>query len=125
MKKEEKAALVTELAASLNRATIAIVSEFKGIRATESDELRRRFRAANGEFKVAKNTLVRRAIKDTKFEALEPSLGGSVGLLLCYADPVELAKTVTSMRELGDRFKIRGGVLEGKPLTAAEISALA
>jgi large subunit ribosomal protein L10 len=125
MKREEKAALVTELMESLNRATLVIVSEFKGIRASESDELRKRFRAANGEFKVAKNTLVRRAIKATKFEALEPSLGGPVGLLLCYTDPVKLAKTVASMRELGERFKIRGGVLEGKPLTTAEISALA
>jgi large subunit ribosomal protein L10 len=125
MKKEEKTEVVAELAESLNRASIAVISEYKGIKAGESDDLRRRLRAAQGEFRVAKNTLVRLAIKNTKFEALEPSLGGAVGLVLSYADPVELAKTINSLREFGDRFKIRGGVLDGKPLTAAEITALA
>jgi large subunit ribosomal protein L10 len=125
MRKEEKTAIVAQLAESLNRASIAVVSEYKGIKAGESDDMRRRLRAAQGEFRVAKNTLVRLAIKDTKFEALEPVLGGAVGLLLSYADPVELAKTIISLRELGERFKVRGGVLEDKPLTAAEISALA
>jgi large subunit ribosomal protein L10 len=125
MKKEEKTALVAELTESLNRASIAVVSEYKGIKAGESDDLRRRLRAAQGEFRVAKNTLVRLAIKDTKFKALEPNLGGAVGLLLSYADPVELAKTISSLREFGDRFKVRGGVLEGKPLNGAEIAALA
>ena len=46
-------------------------------------------------------------------------------MIVSYADPVELAKTVTSFRDLGEKFKVRGGVLDGKPLTAEEISALA
>jgi large subunit ribosomal protein L10 len=125
MNKEDKIALVAQLTNSLSRASLVIVSEYKGIRAGESDELRRRLRAASGEFRVAKNTLVRLAIKNTEFEALEHNLGGAVGLLMGYADPVELAKTVTSVRDLGDRFKVRGGVLEGKPLTAVEVAALA
>ena len=52
-------------------------------------------------------------------------MGGPVGLILSFADPVELAKTVTGMRELGEKFKVRGGVLDGKPLSAEEIQALA
>jgi large subunit ribosomal protein L10 len=48
-----------------------------------------------------------------------------VGLILSFADPVELAKTVTGMRELGEKFKLRGGVLDGKPLSGEEIQALA
>src|SRR5262249_19842695 len=91
----------------------------------ESDEMRRRIRAVDGELRVSKNTLLRRAIKDGKFSALEAQLGGPVGLIVSYADPVELAKTVTSFKDLGEKFKLRGGVLDGKPLTAEEISALA
>jgi len=125
MRKEEKSALVEELTSSFGRASIAIVSEYKGVKAGESDDMRRRIRAASGEFRVAKNTLVRLAIKDTRYEALESSLGGPVGLILSYADPVELAKTVTSFKELGERFKVRGAVLDGKPITAAEVDALA
>ena len=93
--------------------------------AGEATEVRRRLRAVRGELRVAKNTLIRRAIKDTAFTALDDKLGGPVGLILSFADPVELAKTVTGMRELGDKFKLRGGVLDGKPLTGEEIQALA
>jgi large subunit ribosomal protein L10 len=125
MKKSEKSELVGQLAENLGRASIALISEYKGMTAGESDDMRRRLRAINGEFRVAKNTLVRLAVKSTKFEALEANLGGPVGLIISYADPVEMAKTVTSFREFGDKFKIRGGVLDGKPLTAGEISALA
>ncbi|HEY6420567.1 MAG TPA: 50S ribosomal protein L10 [Candidatus Binataceae bacterium] len=125
MKKEQKANQVKDLAERFGRAKIALVSEYRGITAIESTEVRKRLRAIRGEMRVAKNTLVRRAIKDTPYQALEGQLGGQVGLLLSFADPVELAKTVTSFKELGDKLKLRGGVLDGKPLTAAEIQALA
>ena len=113
MKKEQKTALVGQLTENLGRASIALVSEYKGMTALESDDMRRRLRAVRGEFRVAKNTLVRRAIENTKFAALERNLGGAVGLIVSYADPVELAKTVTSFRDLGEKFKLRGGVLDG------------
>ena len=125
MRKDEKGTIVERLAENLGRASIALISEYKGMTAAQSDDMRRRLRAVRGEFRVAKNTLMRRAIKDTRYEALDEKLGGPVGLILSYADPVELAKTVTSMRELGDKFKVRGGVLDGKALSAEEVQALA
>ena len=125
MRKEQKTALVGEIAEGLGRASIALVSEYRGMTAGEATEVRRRLRAVRGELRVAKNTLIRRAIKDTAFTALDDKLGGPVGLILSFADPVELAKTVTGMRELGDKCKLRGGVLDGKPLTGEEIQALA
>ena len=125
MKKEEKSATVAELAENFGRASIALISEYKGLNAGESDDMRRRIRAVSGEFRVAKNTLLRLAIKDTSFAALDSQLGGSVGLILSYADPVELAKTVSSLKDLGEKFKVRGGVLDGKPLTPEEINELA
>jgi len=125
MRKEQKTALVGEITEGLGRASIALVSEYRGMTAGEATEVRRRLRAVRGELRVAKNTLIRRAIKDTAFTALDDKLGGPVGLILSFADPVELAKTVTGMRELGDKFKLRGGVLDGKPLSGEEIQALA
>jgi len=125
MRKQEKTALVAEMADGLGRASIALVSEHRVLTAGESTEVRRRLRAVSGELRVAKNTLIRRAIKDTAFSELDAQLGGPVGLILSFADPVELAKTVTGMRELGEKFKIRGGVLDGKPLSGEEIQALA
>jgi large subunit ribosomal protein L10 len=125
MKKEEKGTMVAELAEDFGRASIALVTEYKGMKAGESDDMRRRIRAVRGEFRVTKNTLLRRAIKDTNFAPLDGHLGGPVGLILSYADPVELAKTVSSFKDFGEKFKIRGGVLDGKPLTPAEINELA
>jgi len=125
MNKAEKSATVAELAENFGRASIALLSEYKGMSAGESDDMRRRIRAARGEFRVAKNTLLRRAVKDTSFAPLETHLGGSVGLILSYADPVELAKTVTAFKDLGEKFKLRAGVLDGRPLTPAEINDLA
>ncbi len=125
MNKQEKTAVVERLAANLDRASIAVVSEQKGITAGESDNMRRRLRASGGELQVAKNTLLRLAIKQGRYQELGANLGGPIGLIVGYADPVELAKAVGSFRELGEKFKVRGGVLDGKPLTAEEIAALA
>jgi large subunit ribosomal protein L10 len=126
MRKEQKTTLVAEMQERFGRATLALISEYKGMTAGESADMRRRLRAIRGELRVAKNTLIRRAIKDTPYEPLDPQLGGPVGLILSFEDPVELAKTVAGLdRELGDKFKIRGGVLDGKPLSAEEIQALA
>ncbi len=125
MKKEQKTALVEELTQSFGRASIALVSEYRGMTAAESTEMRKRLRAVRGEMRVAKNTLVRRAIKGTAYEALDEKLGGQIGLILSYEDPVALAKTFTSFGPLGDKLKLRGAVLGGKPLSVEEIQALA
>jgi large subunit ribosomal protein L10 len=87
--------------------------------------MRKRLRAVRGEMRIAKNTLVRHAIKGTRFEALDTNLGGQVGLILSYEDPVVLAKTFTSFGPLGEKLKLRGAVLDGKALTPAEVQALA
>ena len=125
MNKAEKTALVEDLSNSFGRASIALVSEYRGMTAAESTEMRKRLRAVRGEMRVAKNTLVRRAIKGTAYEALDSNLGGQVGLFLSYEDPVELAKTFTSFGPLGEKLKLRGAVLGGKALTPAEVQALA
>jgi large subunit ribosomal protein L10 len=125
MKKAEKTALVDDLKQSFGRSSIALVSEYRGMTAAESTEMRKRLRAVRGEMRVAKNTLVRLAIKGTAYEALEDQLGGQIGLILSYEDPVALAKTFTSFGPLGDKLKLRGAVLGGKPLSIAEVQALA
>ena len=125
MKKSEKTALVEDLSSSFGRASIALVSEYRGMTAAESTEMRKRLRAVRGEMRIAKNTLVRHAIKGSKFEALDSNLGGQISLILSYEDPVVLAKTFTSFGPLGDKLKLRGAVLDGKALTPAEVQALA
>jgi large subunit ribosomal protein L10 len=125
MKKSEKTALIEDLAKSFGRASIALVSEYRGMTAAESTEMRKRLRAVRGEMRVAKNTLVRRAIKGTAYEALDSKLGGQIGVILSYEDPVALAKTFTGFGPLGEKLKLRAAILDGKALTAEEVQALA
>lgn len=125
MRREEKSAVVGDLAEKMGRAKMALISEYRGMTAGEATEMRRRLRAVRGELRVVKNTLIRRAIKDTPFALLDEKLGGPVGVVLSFDDPIELAKTVTGMRELGDKFKLRGGVIDGKVLAAEDVQALA
>jgi ribosomal protein L10 len=125
MRKEQKTAVVEQLSDRFRRASIALISEYRGLTVAETTEVRRKLRAVRGELKVAKNTLIRRAIKDTNFARLDTNLGGPVGLIIGTEDPVEIAKTVISFRELGDKFKLRGGVVDGKAVSAAEVQALA
>jgi len=125
MRKEQKTAVVDKLSGSFKKATIALVSEYRGMTVAETTEVRRKLRAVRGELKVAKNTLIRRAIKDTGYTSLEDKLGGPVGLIIGTEDPVEIAKTVVGFKDLGDKFKLRGGVVDGSPVTVEEIQALA
>jgi large subunit ribosomal protein L10 len=125
MRKEQKTAVVDSLQGSFKKAKIALVSEYRGMTVAETTEVRRKLRAVRGELKVAKNTLIRRAIKDTAYTSLDDKLGGPVGLIISSEDPVEVAKTVISFKDLGDKFKLRGGVVDGAPVTAEQIQALA
>ncbi len=125
MRKEQKTAVVENLAGTFKKATIALVSEYRGMSVAETTEMRRKLRAVRGELKVAKNTLIRRAIKDSGYSSLEDKLGGPVGLIISTEDPVEIAKTVIGFKDLGDKFKLRGGVVDGSPVTVEEIQALA
>ena len=125
MRKEQKTAVVDSLSGAFKKATIALVSEYRGMTVAETTEVRRKLRAVRGELRVAKNTLIRRAIKDTGYSSLEDKLGGPVGLIISTEDPVEIAKTVVGFKDLGEKFKLRGGVVDGSPVTAAEIQALA
>jgi len=125
MRKEQKTAVVDNLSGAFRKATIAIVSEYRGMSVAETTEVRRKLRAVRGELKVAKNTLIRRALKDTRYSSLEDKLGGPVGLIISTEDPVELAKTVIGFKDLGDKFKLRGGVVDGAPVTVEQIQALA
>lgn len=125
MRKEQKTAVVDSLSGTFKKASIALISEYRGMTVAETTEVRRKLRAVRGELRVAKNTLIRRAIKDSAYSSLEDKLGGPVGLIISTEDPVEIAKAVVGFANLGEKFKLRGGVIDGKEITPAEVQALA
>lgn len=126
MKKAQKIEIVEDLARRIARARMALLSEHHGISVAESTELRRRLRAARGELKIVKNTLFRRALRETPFAPLGEKLGGPVGVVLSYDEPVTLLKAFNAATpDLKDKLQIRAAMLDGQVLGPAEIEELA
>jgi large subunit ribosomal protein L10 len=125
VKRDEKTAVINELSERLAAASLGVVTEYRGLTVAQLNKLRRELQNVGASYRVSKNTLTRRAIKETTFAKLDELLRGPTGLVTTGKDPVAVAKILVRFAEQNDKLKISGGVLDGEPLAAAGISALA
>jgi len=123
--REQKAGVVNELQERFGRANVALVATNRGLSVADATKLRRKLRAANGEYKVAKLTLIRRVLPGTGMEGLSQFLDGPRGLVFGYADPIELAKTLVEFADQNKKLELEGGALEGQIIGAEQVKALA
>ena len=124
MNREEKVAEVEELSGKFGKAKIAIVSDYKGLTVPVLQELRHDLRKNDAEFRVAKNTLLIRAVEDTEYKGLQEQFIGTTAITVSYGDPVTPAKIITDFAKDHPELKIRSASLDGKLLTVDEITAL-
>jgi len=96
-----------------------------GLSVAKIQQLRRALKAAGGEYKVAKNTFARRALKDTAYAKLEELLEGQTGLVFGYHDPVAVAKVLVRFAEQNEKLSIKAAVLDDRMLEPAAVEALA
>ena len=124
--KAQKQAMVTTLAAQLAASPTIYVTDFTGLDVARITDLRRRLRAVGVEYVVVKNTLARRALTDAQRQegGLEPHLAGPTALVL-GADAAGAAKVLTDFAKEFEKPTIKVGLVEGKPVTAAQIKHLA
>jgi large subunit ribosomal protein L10 len=122
---EEKAETVAAVHARLKSATMAIVTEYRGLSVAQMTRLRREVRQASGEYQVIKNTMVRWALKDTAYGPLEPLLEGPNGWVFAYEDPVMLSKALVKFADDNEKLTIKGGVFEGEFMDPAKVKVLA
>jgi large subunit ribosomal protein L10 len=120
----EKAEAVAAVHQRLKTAKMAIVTEYRGLSVGQMTRLRREIRQASGEYQVIKNTLVRRALKDTVFGDLEKLLEGPNGWVFAYDDPVILSKALIKFADDNDKLRIKGGVFEGQFMDTAGVKVL-
>ena len=120
-RKEE---LVKELNEKFSKAVLATLVEFPGLTVGQANELRAKLRDVNGEFKVAKNTLMTLAIKGTDCEELKDMLTGPNAVVLAYEDPVAVAKVLVEFAKENEVLKLKSGVLNGKVMDAPGLEAL-
>ncbi len=125
MNREEKTASVAELHERFGRASVALVASNLGLTAAESRALRRSLRAAGGELKVAKHTLGKIAMRETRYADCGSLLRGPRGLVFGYTDPVAVAKALVDFAEQHAKLQIDGGAVEGQLIEAEQVKALA
>lgn len=125
MRRAEKTEVVETVQQDLERATVAVLAEYRGLTAGELDRLRKAVRQADGRCRVTKNTLTRRAAMGSRFEALTPLLRGPSAVILGFRDPVSIAKLAVKLAEELPKLEIKCAVLDGKVLPPPEVKALA
>lgn len=123
--REEKAALVAEVADKLAQSKTTIVTDYRGLTVGEVTELRKRLREAGIEFRVLKNTLVRRATAQSGTEALDVFLKGPTAIAFSTEDLVAPAKLLNDFAAKNKALEIKGGLVEGKLIDADGVKDLA
>jgi large subunit ribosomal protein L10 len=120
----EKVAVVDEVRQRLADAPAALLTEYRGLKVGEIADLRRSLRAAGGDYKIYKNTLVRFAARDLGLE-LEDLLTGPTGIAFAREDAVGVARALRDFGRANPALVLKGGVLGSRPLSADQARALA
>lgn len=122
---ERKQQQVDELADRISRATVTVLADYRGLSVVEMGRLRARLREADAEFKVAKNTLTRRAAERLGHDELVPYLVGPVGLAFGYGEPPVLARALGDYARVSRILEVRGALLGTRVLPADAVGRLA
>lgn len=122
---EQKQKEVSELAEKIKKSKIVLLADYRGINVEDITNVRAKLRNHDTEYKVIKNNITRRALKECNFEGMDDLLEGPTAVLLGYEDYLEPAKIIYDYTKEHDFYKIKGGIIEGKIMTAEEIITLA
>ena len=125
MNRSEKAAIIDRLKEKAEGASIAVVTDFKGLPVEEMTVLRSDLRNAEGEYHVVKNTLARIAVTGGQHEVLGDKFKENTAIALGFEDPVAVAKAVVEFAKKSKIFKVKHASLEGKFLSEAQLGELA
>jgi large subunit ribosomal protein L10 len=123
--KADKAAELALLETAFKGSETAILVDYKGLNVPQVTDLRRQLRAVKASYKVVKNTLAKRAVKGTSFEALDSHFEGTTAIAFTASDPVALAKTLTAFIKVTPALSIKAAVLQGRAIKPVEVNEVA
>jgi len=126
--KKQKQEEVEVLREKLARASSLVAVDFRGMTVDDANSLRGKLRQAGGkaiEYRVAKNTLLRIAAQGTPHQPIDKHLSGPTAVAIAYDEPAAMAKVLVAFAKENEKFKIKGGVVDGEAADLATISALA
>ena len=122
----EKQAIVAALVDDLKAASSGVLVDYKGITVAEDTALRHELRENGVGYAVVKNTLLRRALDDVDLGELDEVLNGTTSLAVSKDDPIAPMRIVNKYaKQMGDRFNIKAGFMDGKALPLDDVFALA
>jgi large subunit ribosomal protein L10 len=124
MARAEKQAAVAEIVESFNDAAGAVLTEYRGLTVKQLQDLRRSL-GENADYAVVKNTLAKIAANEVGIGGFDDLLNGPTAIAFIRGDVVEVAKGLRDFAKANPALVIKGGVLDGKPLDAQEVSKLA
>ena len=121
---ESKKQFVEGLKERLERSTVVILTDYKGLDVGAMTDLRAKLREAQVEYQVIKNTMLRLASEGTGVEAIKESFVGPSAVAMSFEDPVAPAKVLTDFAKDHEKLEIKIGVMDGKVMDVAGIKAL-
>jgi large subunit ribosomal protein L10 len=124
--RENKATVVAGLKENLSDAQLAVVFDYQGLTVAEITDLRNRLRPSGGVCKVTKNTLMRLAVEeDDDWKPMTEFLSGTNAFLLVKDDIGGAIRAFQDFKKATKKTEFRGGVMQGRALTEAEVKAIA
>ena len=122
---KQKEEAVKNLAEDLKDATLVLLVDYRGINVDDVTKLRKEVREAKADYRVIKNNVIKRALNANGETGLEELLEGPTALITSKEDYLAPAKAVYNFAKKNEFYKIKGGIIEGKVMTAEEIITLA
>jgi large subunit ribosomal protein L10 len=122
--RDDKATAVAELTEQFRGAGATVLTEYRGLTVAQLTQLRRSL-GRESTYTVAKNTLAKRAATDAGISGLDELFSGPTALTFVSGDVVEAAKGLRDFAKANPKLVIKGGVFEGKAISAAEVTKLA
>lgn len=125
MNRDEKAQQIAELKEKLQKTAAIVLADYRGLTVPAVTALREEFRKQQCEYKIYKNTLVKLAIKGTPMEKMGKYLEGPTALIYSWDSPSAAAKIARDFAKGNEKFKVKGGYLEGNVLDDKAVLASA
>lgn len=124
MARADKTAAVADIVEQFKDSTATVVTEYRGLTVANLAELRRSL-AGSATYSVAKNTLVKRAASEAGIDGLDELFAGPTAIAFVRGEPVDAAKTIKKFAKDHKALVIKGGYMDGRALTVAEVESIA
>jgi large subunit ribosomal protein L10 len=124
MARADKATAVADIAEHFKASTATVITEYRGLTVANLAELRRSL-GASTTYAVAKNTLIKRAASEAGVEGLDELFAGPTAIAFVTGEPVDAAKAIKTFAKEHKALVIKGGYMDGHPLTVAEVERIA